>query len=230
MEATEYIREQIRQAIPASFKNLTELAEKACVNQPNLTEFMRGKRKSMKLETAWKIWNVIAVAHDLGKFNPIFAGEISKFDSEAPSIRRPDALAPMETVAGEGLPTVPVYDIAGADPEFCTDSLEAVIRLPVLQRYYREGMYAVQIFGDSMEPIICNGAYVGVMPHDGELIEGAMYLIWRPYFGNMVKRVFIGRDGLILRSDNPKFEDIHLQYEGHDKVIIARVKWIWQEC
>jgi hypothetical protein len=157
-------------------------------------------------------------------YEDVFASELKGI------IRRADPLAPAETVTGEDLPTVPVYDFAGAGPEFCIDSLEAITRLPVLQQYYRDGMYAVQIFGDSMEPTIHNRAYVGVMPYDGELVEGAMYLIWRPYFGKLVKRVYMGDDALILRSDNPKFEDIHLQYEGHDRVIIARVMWIWQEC
>jgi SOS-response transcriptional repressor LexA len=144
-------------------------------------------------------------------------------------IKRIEQNAPEEYVFNKNLTYIPVYDFAGAGPEFSLDSLESFTRLPVLEQYYRKGLFSVQVFGNSMEPTIRDGAFVGVMPYE-ELVEGAIYLIWRPYFGKLVKRVISGNDELILRSDNPKYEDIHLQYEGHDKVIIGRVKWIWQEC
>lgn len=61
MSANKYMKDQINSAIPGRIRNLSELAEKAGVNQPNLSEFMNGKRKSMNLETAWKILAVLGL-------------------------------------------------------------------------------------------------------------------------------------------------------------------------
>ena len=93
----EHIKNQIREAIPNKFKNLTELAAKAGVNQPNLSQFMDGKRASMKLETAWKILNTL---HDQGRLKMI--------------IRRTGDLSPVDVVEGPDLVAIPVYEEAGA--------------------------------------------------------------------------------------------------------------------
>jgi phage repressor protein C with HTH and peptisase S24 domain len=103
--------------------------------------------------------------------------------------------------------------------------------IPILQRYCRDKMVTIEVDGKSMEPTIKQGAVIGVVPVGGDLIDGEMYLVKRPHFGVLVKRVYMGKDMLILKSDNPEHPPMELPYEGYelDTVILGRVIWIWQE-
>lgn len=92
-------------------------------------------------------------------------------------------------------------------------------------------MVAFEVDGNSMEPTIKKGAVIGVIPVDGTLNSGEIYLLKRPHFGMLVKRVYMGKDALILKSDNPDHPPLELPYEGYeaDTIILGRVAWIWQE-
>jgi len=144
-------------------------------------------------------------------------------------IQRTGQFSPAEQVAGDNLTNIPVYEIAGAGPEFDFGSLEPIFQLPVLKNYLQPGIFAVQIGGDSMEPIIRKGAYVGVIPFDGEMVEGGIYLVRRPPFGLLVKRVYMDANGgIVLRSEKKDVEDQPLPYEGFDQIVVGRVVWVWQ--
>ena len=137
----------------------------------------------------------------------------------------------METVDGEDLPSVPVYGDTGAGDamEFFPGTPETFIR--VLPQYNFPGVAAFRVDGDSMEPTILKGAYVGVVPFAGEITEGGVYLVYMPPFGRVIKRIRMGADGtIVLHSDNSSYSPIPLPYEGYDKVVLGRVVWIWQLC
>lgn len=145
-----------------------------------------------------------------------------------PMIRRIGKAAP-EVVQGSDLAYIPIVGEVGAGPdiELFSGSVEAT--LPILPRYYRPEMWAVRVGGDSMAPIICRGAYVGVIPLDGEIEDGAIYLVQIPPFGYVVKRVRMNELGqIVLHSENPDYKPQILPYEGYDDVIKGRVIWVWQ--
>jgi len=101
--------------------------------------------------------------------------------------------------------------------------------LPILPQYARAEMVALVVEGDSMEPTIKKGAYVGIVPYDGSISEGGIYLIHRPPWGRMLKRVRMGQVGdIVLHSDNPLYEPITLSPEGYERLINGKVVWIWQ--
>jgi len=147
-----------------------------------------------------------------------------------PVIKRTGANSPVEQVAGNGLPTVPVFGTTGAgDPqEFWSQEPERQIE--VLPQYARPGMVALRVDGDSMEPTISKGAYVGIAPLNGAVSEGGIYLVSVPLFGRVIKRLHLGDGGCIeLISDNSKYPPTRLPMEQYESIVIGRVAWVWQE-
>lgn len=145
-------------------------------------------------------------------------------------MRRPGSNAPIEKVEGDGLVPIPVLGETGAGSEVELFDIEPARWLPVLPQYAKPGVIGMVVSGDSMEPTIRKGAVVGIIPFDGTLNEGGIYLIQRPPWGRMLKRVKIGQDGqIVLHSDNDKYEPFPVPYEGYEKIIVGRVVWIWQE-
>ncbi|MDR3361858.1 MAG: hypothetical protein LBO64_03320 [Desulfovibrio sp.] len=211
MEATELIKKQIRQAIPGSFRNLTELAEKAEVSQPNLSGFMKGKRKSMNLETAWKIWNALKIH------------------------QRPDAPgAPADTkeIEAKSLTVLGVHAAAGAGDAKDDEDHEPKFHIAVPSQYVRPQISTLLIEGVSMEPTILDKAVVGVNRESEEIVQGRIYAVRLPYEGIVVKRLFLNHAAkcFILRSDNKNgdFPDINLPFEEGNAFIYGQVIWVLQ--
>ena len=151
------------------------------------------------------------------------------FPGKETTMRRMGANSPTQKVEGDDLQQVPVMACAGAGPAVEDFSLELVQTISVLEDYAHPGVFACKIVGDSMEPSIINGAYVGVVPLNENLVEGAIYLIWQPPFGLVAKRVYPGQDGtLILRSDNPAVKDVLIDATAYENIIKGRVVWVWQ--
>lgn len=152
------------------------------------------------------------------------------FDS-VPTIKRPGPYAPVEKVEGEDLPVIPVMGSTGAGDAVEIFSQTPDYLLPVPERYYRVDMIGLVVDGVSMEPTIQRGAIVGIMPYDGSITEGGIYLIQRPPFGRTIKRIRMGPAGeILLVSDNPDIGPVTLVPEGYEEIIKGRVVWIWQIC
>jgi phage repressor protein C with HTH and peptisase S24 domain len=187
-----------------------DLADKAGMPLNSLVRIVNGETKSPSID------NVGAIIDACGGVEAL--------------IRRTGPNSPVEEVRGSGLPKIPVYGTAGAgDPqEFW--SMEPEREIEVLPQYARKGMVAVRVDGDSMEPTIQKGAYVGVAPLDGPLTEGRIYLVNVAPFGRLVKRVRAGQGGCIeLISDNPKYPPTVVPLEQYESVVVGRVAWVWQE-
>ena len=85
--------------------------------------------------------------------------------------------------------------------------------------------------GPSMEPIIKDGAYVAIDTDCKELISGYIYCVNLDYEGVVIKYAIKNRDGVTLKSENPKFDDIFIKKEeitDGDHFVIGRVVWVWQ--
>lgn len=169
-----------------------------------------------------------------GKVNPSYKNyailKSAIEDGEAAAIKRLGANSPVETVEGSGLPTVPVFGCTGAgEPcEFWTQEPER--RIEVLPQYARPGCIALRVDGDSMEPTIQKGAYVGVVPLDGTISEGGVYLVNVAPFGRLIKRIRMGEAGAIeLISDNRNYPPRSFPMEQYESVVVGKVVWVWQE-
>ena len=145
------------------------------------------------------------------------------------TIRRLGEHSPTEKVQGIDLPTVPLMGEtgAGAPQELFTGSSEHLIQ--ILPQYYRTGLIALAVRGDSMEPTIKNGAVVGIAPLGEDITEGGIYLVSIPCFGRVVKRLKLSKEGkLLLYSDNPKYENFVVDPAEQEKTVLGQVVWVWQ--
>lgn len=146
-----------------------------------------------------------------------------------PIIHRLGPNAPVEEVKGHDLPTVPVLGTTGAGDPQELFSEKPEFMLEVLPPYAHKGSIALRVEGDSMEPTIKKGAYVGVIPVEEDIIEGGIYLVYIPPFGRVVKRVRIRTIGeLELYSDNTAYQPLRVPVEQYEKIVLGRVLWVWQ--
>lgn len=150
--------------------------------------------------------------------------------AEKALIRRTGINSPVEAVSGSSLPTVPVFGSTGAGEPCEFWSQEPERHIEVLPQYAKPGCIALRVDGDSMEPTIQKGAYVGVVPLNGSVSEGGVYLVNVAPFGRLIKRIRMGETGSIeLISDNRSYPPRSLPLEQYDSVVIGRVVWVWQE-
>lgn len=144
-------------------------------------------------------------------------------------MHRPSPQAPMEEVKGQNLHSVPLLGEtgAGAPQELFSGASDNLIQ--ILPQYYRTGMIALTVRGDSMEPTIKNGAVVGIAPLSEDITEGGIYLVSIPCFGRVVKRLKLSREGkLLLYSDNPRYEPWAVDPAEQEKTVLGQVVWVLQ--
>lgn len=215
MESDDFLRNAIQQYKGIAFKNYTELADKAGVNQGNLSNFMKPdgdpkQRKNITFESAWKILTFLG-------YDPFL---MKKVQSNA---------EPKIATHNEQLLNVPVIGETGAGDEIELFDASPDFWISVPPQFFHKGIVAFRVRGDSMEPKIRMGSYVGVLPFDGNLQEGGIYLINIEPFGRVIKRVYTDENGnIVLASENPKYVKRTLPYEGYEKVILGLVIWSLQ--
>lgn len=76
---------------------------------------------------------------------------------------------------------------------------------------YCHDCYLIEVVGDSMEPLIQDGAFVIVDPHRVEYIANKIYVV-RVGEETYIKRVLIQseKEMMILKSINPNYEDVYI--------------------
>ncbi len=127
--------------------------------------------------------------------------------------------------------SVPVYSFAGAGKFIDLTEIEPIDTLLVPKEFYRKRLSIVKVVGPSMEPYIKDGAYVAIDLDYKELVSGYIYCINLDYEGILIKYVIKDREGVTLKSENPKFHDIFIKKEeikDSDHFVIGRVIWVWQ--
>lgn len=95
----------------------------------------------------------------------------------------------------------------------------------------REGIHAkasimIEVTGDSMEPFIKHGDTILVDTSDRDVRDGLTYLV--AYGDDLkVKHIFKSPQGLIMRSENPRYADVTITPDelGSYAVIHGRVRW-----
>lgn len=124
-----------------------------------------------------------------------------------------------------------VYAMAGAGMPQTLSDYDPIETLNLPSRFAKPNISPIKIEGRSMEPMIVNGAIVGVDRDDLHVVSGEIYAVWLPYEGAVVKRLYMGANSIILKSDNPNFPEITIPVPeiGQDHLILGRVKWVLQE-
>lgn len=83
----------------------------------------------------------------------------------------------------------------------------------------------MDVTGDSMEPLFSDGDTLLVDKSDVEVMDGKIYVVT---LGDelRVKRIHKSLNGLILRSQNPAYPDIHVEGADLETFIVhGRVRW-----
>jgi phage repressor protein C with HTH and peptisase S24 domain len=202
------IKKQIEASIPSLFKNVNELAEAAGVNQPNLSGFLKGRRKSMKVETAWKIWEAM---------------------KNRSSLREMQSGKAVQAEDDEELQTVYIYQKAAAGNAIALSDIDPLCEFKLPFKYIAKFDFAVLVDGHSMEPTIKHESIIGAK-QDFDFIANELYVAQIPYEGLVVKRVAVNRENqsFIFKSDNPNKEyypDMVLNMNECEKFLLGRVVW-----
>jgi len=90
-------------------------------------------------------------------------------------------------------------------------------------------MVAMEVFGQSMEPVIKEGDTVLIDQSQNSIIAGTIYAVGVEDT-ILIKRVEKHPDKLVLSSDNKDYEPIYLKREETDKLrIIGKIIWSCRE-
>lgn len=207
--------------LKASGKTLQEIADIVGVgNRSNISEWLNGNRAAANASFA----NLMNYLERLGFDYQNF------FPQSTPTIHRSSINAPVEKVDGEDLCTINVYASAGAGPGILPSFAEPLFSVSAPPEYFRRSDMAILVEGHSMEPIIPNGAVVGIRK-DVPFRANELYLANIPYEGLVIKRIAVDRvtEEFIFKSENPDKEaypNFPLSIHEAEKIIIGKVVWI----
>jgi len=103
---------------------------------------------------------------------------------------------------------IPVYhEVDAGNAERNHTSVEPIDWVPVPVSKLTNRSFGIKVVGDSMEPTISHGSVVVVDPNQKSIIDGKVFVIEIPYVGATIKRVFVKYPNLILKADNPSYEE-----------------------
>ncbi|MBR8702125.1 MULTISPECIES: S24 family peptidase [unclassified Fusobacterium] len=129
--------------------------------------------------------------------------EIKKKLENIPNIKKID----------DSLIRIPVRAIASAG-NGCLNFGEDIKSVMIRKNGFDENCYLIEVSGDSMEPLIKDGAYIVVDPREIDIMDGKIYVLdldGQTY----IKKVFRNEQlkMIILKSINPQYEDIYVTEE-----------------
>ena len=134
-------------------------------------------------------------------------------------------------LTGEDFINIPVMAKASAGNGYINFSNQPLYNKLIRKNGFHEHCYLIEVSGNSMEPLIQDGAYVVVDPYQTDYIEGKVYVL--KYADEVyIKRVILKSEAkvMILKSINPDYEDIYIPADQSDQIkIIGRaVKFIYE--
>lgn len=167
------------------------------------------------------------IAHvDQTKVNRLLGGKVKKPDFEVLT-KLCEALGLKDR---DTCQVVDIFNMVSAGPGAVPDWEDPIDRRSIPANLLKKDTRAVLVRGRSMEPAIRNGAIIGVDLSDKRVVEGEVYAVLLPLHGAAVKRLYLKKDSVLVRSDNKEFpEQEYAQEEIGDNFILGRVKWVVQE-
>ena len=122
-----------------------------------------------------------------------------------------------------------VFTLAGAGSPKDLTEYEPIDTIWMPASFAGPSIVPVKVRGDSMYPLIHNGAIVGVDREDRQIISGEIYAVWLPNEGAVIKRLFMGFDRVELKSENPIHPTLLIPLKELDEhFLLGRVKWVIQ--
>lgn len=101
------------------------------------------------------------------------------------------------------------------------DEIKGLVALPSYLKEYGENIACLFVHGDSMEPTLKNGDMVVCTSLGWDNGEG-LYAI-RLNGNGYIKRIQVGTNKIIIRSDNPQYQPIEEPAESENFSVIGKV-------
>lgn len=122
-----------------------------------------------------------------------------------------------------------VHALAGREHPYELFSGPPIEHITLSDRYL-DDVHLVKMQGQSMEPLIYDGAILGVDYDDRAIVSGKIYAVWTYTEGAVIRKAFSNFDTIEFKSENESFPDFSINGKVIDlkKVILGRVKWVLQ--
>lgn len=147
----------------------------------------------------------------------------------------PPDLARTVACHGDDFPrstVVDVYDMAGVyTDEAPRPALSVSGRVPLPRAFLRPSLQVLRLRGQAMEPLLREGAYIGVDREDLAPVSGRTYALFAPLEGVVVRQVFLDgpQQGYVLRAQSPDYPETFLDAALLQRRMLGRVVWTFQE-
>lgn len=141
----------------------------------------------------------------------------------------PAEMIPENTSLYNNVRKLDVFTLSGAGSPKDLMEYEPIDTIFMPAAFAGPSIVPVKVRGDSMYPLIHDGAIVGVDREDRQIISGEIYAVWLPYEGAVIKRLFMGFDQVELRAENPIHPTLFKTLKELDEhFILGKVRWVIQ--
>lgn len=109
--------------------------------------------------------------------------------------------------------SIPVMAVASAG-NGCLNFSESTKSIMIRKNGFDDNCYLIEVSGNSMEPLIQDGAYIVVDPREIDIVDGKIYVLdldGQTYIKKVVKNEQLKM--IILKSINPQYDDIYVTEE-----------------
>lgn len=198
--------------------SMEELANKAGVSKGIIGEIERDKTKST-LKTLDKIAKALELTiEEKNRLDNAFMG------------RKILPISNTRPLTEDDLIEMPVRAKASAGNGYI--NFEETLYTKLIRRgSFCQDCYLIEVAGNSMEPLIADGAFVIVDPHQTEYIANKIYVV-KIGEETFVKRIFIKKEAqvMILKSINPDYDDVYIAGKELENVkLLGRaIKFVYE--
>lgn len=220
MKSLSVVLKQLRESRDITILKLSEISG---VANGTIGDIERGKSNGSK-KTLEKLANALKL-NSIEK-DELYTAFLGRKVNESESLKSNATILQEETLI-----SIPVMAKASAGNGYINFSNQPLYNKLIRKNGFHEHCYLIEVSGNSMEPLIQDGAYVVVDPYQTDYIEGKVYVI--KYADEVyIKRVILKSEAkvMILKSINPDYEDIYIPADQSDQIkIIGRaVKFIYE--
>ena len=220
MKSLSVVLKQLRESRDITILKLSEISG---VANGTIGDIERGKSNGSK-KTLEKLANALKL-NSIEK-DELYTAFLGRKVNESETLKSNATILQEETLI-----SIPVMAKASAGNGYINFSNQPLYNKLIRKNGFHEHCYLIEVSGNSMEPLIQDGAYVVVDPYQTDYIEGKVYVI--KYADEVyIKRVILKPEAkvMILKSINPDYEDIYIPADQSDQIkIIGRaVKFIYE--
>ena len=220
MKSLSVVLKQLRESRDVTILKLSEISG---VANGTIGDIERGKSNGSK-KTLEKLANALKL-NSIEK-DELYTAFLGRKVNESESLKSNATILQEETLI-----SIPVMAKASAGNGYLNFSNQPLYNKLIRKNGFHEHCYLIEVSGNSMEPLIQDGAYVVVDPYQTDYIEGKVYVL--KYADEVyIKRVILKPEAkvMILKSINPDYEDIYIPADQSDQIkIIGRaVKFIYE--